>query len=82
MKTTIRKMGNSHGVIIPKALINQLGFNDCVEMSVVDGTIVLSKPKPAVRKGWAAAAEDLAQHGEDGLTWENFREDEVVEWRW
>ena len=51
-------------------------------MSVVDGTIVLSKPKPAVRNGWAAAAEDLARHGEDGLAWENFREDEVAEWQW
>ncbi|WP_209304430.1 MULTISPECIES: hypothetical protein [unclassified Neisseria] len=51
-------------------------------MSVVGGTIVLSKPKPTVRNGWAAAAEDLVRHGEDGLAWENFREDEVAEWQW
>ncbi|MGH8531504.1 MAG: AbrB/MazE/SpoVT family DNA-binding domain-containing protein, partial [Gammaproteobacteria bacterium] len=32
MKTTIRRMGNSQGVIIPKPLLAQIGLEDEAEM--------------------------------------------------
>jgi antitoxin component of MazEF toxin-antitoxin module len=34
MLTTIRKMGNSQGVLIPKPLLQQLGLTDQAEMLV------------------------------------------------
>ena len=39
MKTSIRKMGNSHGVIIPKPLLAEIGAkpDDVVDMKVKKG---------------------------------------------
>ena len=69
MKATLRKMGNSHGVIIPKAVITQLGLIGDVEMTVTDAGLLLEKPRPVMRQGWAEASQALAAQGEDGLVW-------------
>ena len=55
MKATLRKMGNSQGVIIPKTLIAQFGFEKEVEMRVTEAGIVLEKPKKHPREGWDEA---------------------------
>ena len=34
MQVAIRKMGNSHGVLIPKPFIVQVGFEDAADMQV------------------------------------------------
>lgn len=47
MKATLRKMGNSQGVLIPKAIIDLLGIEGDLEMAVEDGAVVLRKPVPA-----------------------------------
>ena len=48
MNTTIRKIGNSEGVIIPKEVLDRMGLKagDSVEIRVEDGTIALV-PKEA-----------------------------------
>ena len=44
MKSAIRRMGNSHGVIIPKPLLEEIGakVNDQVDVKVNKGTIVIA----------------------------------------
>ncbi|BBF79499.1 AbrB/MazE/SpoVT family DNA-binding domain-containing protein [Asticcacaulis excentricus] len=68
MKASLRKMGNSQGVIIPKAVIAQLELSDSVEMTVTDTAIILEKPKTA-RAGWGEASRALAEAADDGLVW-------------
>lgn len=51
MEAKLRKIGTSKGVIIPKAFIDELALGETVEMSLVDGSLVL-KPKRKVREGW------------------------------
>jgi antitoxin MazE len=68
MKTTIRKVGNSHGVIIPVAMLAQAGIQDEAEMLVEKRTIVLRKPRKTVRAGWAEASKEIAAAGENPLT--------------
>ena len=48
MNTTIRKIGNSEGIIIPKEVLDRMGLKagDSVEIRVEDGTIALV-PKEA-----------------------------------
>ena len=70
MKTTIRKIGNSHGVIIPVAMLAQAGIQDEAEMLVEKRTIVLRKPRKTVRAGWAEASKEIAAAGENPLTGE------------
>jgi antitoxin MazE len=59
MKTAIRKMGNSHGVIIPKPLLDELGAkaNDQVEMGVENGKIIIAPIRRKARAGWAEASK-------------------------
>lgn len=69
MKAAIRKLGNSQGVIIPKPLLIQAGFEGEVELSLENQAIVLRKPKQGVREGWAEASRKIAATGDDALVW-------------
>jgi antitoxin MazE len=67
MKASIRYIGNSLGVIIPRPVLAQAGLTHEAEMTVEDGAIVLRKPVTPVRDGWAAAARKVAAGGDDEL---------------
>jgi antitoxin MazE len=75
MKTTIRKMGNSQGVLIPKPFLTQLGLENEVEMNIEDDAIVLRRPRASARKGWAEASKLIAKSGEDLLVLGEFGND-------
>jgi antitoxin MazE len=72
MKTSLHRIGNSQGVIIPKPLLAQVGLSGEVEMSVERDAIVLRRPARAPREGWADDAKALVEAGEDGLAWPEF----------
>ena len=67
MQITIRDIGNSKGVVLPKALLVQVGLADqaVAHVEVEGGAIVLRKPAKAVRAGWAEAAAALSFKGGD-----------------
>lgn len=72
MKSQVRKVGNSHGVIIPKPLLDEIGIadGDVVNLKVnKKGRIVLSPVRTEARAGWAADSKALAQAGEAGRVW-------------
>ena len=76
MEISIRDIGNSKGIILPKAMLTQVGLDGSAFASVLveDGAIVL-RPVPVpvpvpVREGWAEAAQALAAQGADAeLSW-------------
>ncbi len=72
MKTTIRRMGNSHGVLIPKPILTQLGLEDEVDMRVEGDALVLRRPQKKAREGWAEASRSLASSGDDRLVMGEF----------
>ena len=82
MQVTIRPFGNSRGVIIPKPLLAQVGLVDLVDIEVQNGTLILSKPQPSVRTGWAAAAQAIAAAGEDTLALGDQSLTNDVDWQW
>ena len=59
-------IGNSRGVRLPKAMIEQAGLQDDVELELVEGAIVIRR-KRKVREGWAEAARLMAERGEEPL---------------
>ena len=69
IQVPIRSIGNSRGVVIPKPLLAQVGLDSdvAVDLTVERGAIVLRKQVAAVRSGWAAAAKNLAERGDDAL---------------
>jgi antitoxin MazE len=82
MKATIRKMGDSQGIIIPKPLLAQVGIEEEADLSVENGAIILRKPRKAVREHWAEASRELAEAGDDALVWPEFanKSDEQLTW--
>ena len=69
---SIRRIGNSQGVVIPKPILAQLGLNGEAEMTVEGGTLVLRRPASAARTGWAEAAKKIAEAGGDALVMGEF----------
>ena len=82
MRAKVVQIGNSRGVRIPKAILVACAIEDAVDLSVVDGKIVL-EAAPRVRQGWAEAAREMAHRRDDDLldppTATIFDEDE---WEW
>ena len=82
MKTRIVQIGNSHGVRIPKPLLEQTGLSGEVELGVQNGTIVIRAPRKA-RAGWAEAFKEMARRGDDKLLDPEFANDwDEEEWEW
>lgn len=84
MQITIRNIGNSKGIVIPKAMLVQTGLDglSVANVAVENGTIVLRKPEKPVRSGWAEAASALASQGEDELLLGEFGNegDQELDW--
>lgn len=66
MRTRLIKIGNSRGIRLPKALIEQLGLGDSVELQVEGDRIVIRRVADP-RAGWEEAAREMAKRGEDAL---------------
>ena len=66
MKTRIVPIGNSHGIRIPKPLLEQTGLSGEVEISAEDDALVV-RPVKKPRAGWAAAFQQMARRGDDAL---------------
>ena len=82
MQVSIRPFGNSRGIVIPKPLLQQLGLQDEVDLSVENGAIVIRKPADAPRSGWAQAAQALAQAEADVLEMGEFAHDADQDLAW
>ena len=79
MQTSIRKIGNSKGIIIPAALLNQLQIESEVEMTLQDNCLVI-RPVESPRKGWFDgynASKDV-----EPLTDMQALESEQEDWVW
>ena len=51
MRTSLRKVGNSRGIIIPAALLAACGMSDEVDIRL-EGNSLLIVPMNALRAGW------------------------------
>jgi antitoxin MazE len=84
MRAAVRKLGNSSGVIIPKAILDEAGVaaGDVVDMTFDEGRIVLVPVAKRTREGWAEASKAIAEAGDDALVWPEFgnADDENLTW--
>jgi antitoxin MazE len=84
LHVSIRQIGNSQGVVIPKPILEQLGLDskEGAEMTVEDGALVLRKPASRPRTGWAEAARKISEAGDDELVMGEFGNSEDPELVW
>lgn len=82
MQVSIRTMGNSKGILIPKPILEQTGLQDVADLQVINGVIEIRPVKRHPREGWAADSQRIAQAGDDGLVWPEFAnaDDKDLQW--
>ncbi|MEI7516082.1 MAG: AbrB/MazE/SpoVT family DNA-binding domain-containing protein [Betaproteobacteria bacterium] len=82
MHVSIRPIGNSRGIVIPKPMLAQLGLEDGADLTVENGALVIRKPAMPARAGWADAAKAVALAKDDGLVMGEFSNegDEDLTW--
>jgi antitoxin MazE len=64
--TRIVRIGNSRGIRLPKALLEQAQLPEDVELLAEPGRIVVRAVRH-VREGWIEAAQDMHERGDDHL---------------
>ena len=84
MRTALRKMGNSTGMIVPKALLAEIGVAAGASMDVcVEGGKLIAAPvRATVREGWAEDAALIGAPTEEERDWLGFGNDGDAELSW
>ena len=75
-RVSVRRIGNSDGVVFPKPLPAQLGRTG------ETGALMLRRPAIPARTGWAEAARKIAEAGDDGLVMGEFGNAADAELAW
>lgn len=78
MEIQIINIGNSKGIRLPKAILEQYNISDTLELILEKGRIIL-KPKSAPRKGWEKSFKQMHANGDDKLLIDDVFEDETFE---
>ena len=79
MKSSLRKIGNSRGVLIPAALLAACSIEDEIDIRLDRGRIVIT-PVKAPRAGWFDDFSDAAEAEADDWTEAELAEES--EWAW
>jgi antitoxin MazE len=84
MRTNIVRIGNSRGIRIPKALLEQCQLGESVELEVQNGQLIV-RPADYPRQGWDEAFSQMAEQGDDALLdgdTHSQTEWDTTEWEW
>ena len=81
MEVNVINIGNSKGIRLPKAILEQYNINDTLELILGKGKIIL-KPKSPARKGWEKSFKQMNANGDDKLMIDDVFDDEIfAEWK-
>ena len=81
MKARLVQIGNSRGIRLPKAVIEQVGLDDEVELRVEEQRLVII-PVTRARAGWAEAIEAMGADSASQLDPATPTRFDETEWRW
>ena len=81
MRVGIISVGNSKGIRIPKAILEQCSFNTEAELEV-QGNALLIRPVKNVREGWEKAFQLMHERNEDALVINDAIDLEMENWEW
>jgi antitoxin MazE len=78
MRTRLRKVGNSRGIIVPAALVSACNLGEEVELRIKGNTLVIEAAR-SPRKGWFEGYRANA----DPAAWSGLPVDDSTEdWTW
>ena len=79
-------MGNSTGMIVPKAMLDALGLTSGakLELRLENGEVIARLVEQAPRQGWAEAAQAIAAEGltADKRAWLSAPNEFDAAWEW
>jgi len=78
MEIPVINIGNSKGIRLSKALLEQYNISDTLELILEKRRIIL-KPKSVPRKGWEKSFKQMHTNGDDTLLIGDVFEDETFE---
>lgn len=82
IRSKVIKIGNSRGIRIPHALLEQAGLTDEVEMKILNGQLVI-RSASSPRQGWEAQFAAMSARGDDQLLDQPLSTDwDEDEWQW
>lgn len=82
MLVSLVAIGNSKGIRIPKAILDQCNIRDQIDLEVREGRIILEPVSDQPRKGWNAAFQQMAANADDGLLLDDDIDIEMDDWQW
>ena len=80
MEIRLSKIGNSQGIIIPKAIIEQCGLKEKIKMEVKNNCLIISSVNP--REGWEEAILAAGNSDDDELLMGDYLEHGWDEKEW
>jgi len=82
LRLKLIQIGNSKGVRLPKAIIEQYNLQDELELELQESGLFL-KPTGKPRSGWGASFRAMAEQGDDKLLDEGHSSKwDDSEWQW
>jgi antitoxin MazE len=82
MRTRVVAIGNSRGIRLPKAVLDQCRIEEDVELEIENETIVIRPLKKIPREGWAAAFQEMSDRSDDLLLIDERLDLNLKEWEW
>jgi antitoxin MazE len=81
MRTTVRKIGNSRGVLIPAALLAACRIENEIELHIADGRLVM-EPVRAPRAGWFDNFDAGKETATGSSDWPDVLAGDDKDWVW
>ena len=82
MLVSVIQIGNSRGIRLPKAILDQLNVSEKLDLEVENQQIILKPVQDKPRHGWSDAFKEMASLKEDRLLIADTNGTEGFEWEW
>jgi len=82
MKAAVIPIGNSHGIRIPKIILEQCHIRKNIELEVKGETITIKPFRKKPRKDWELAFKKMHENKGDRLIIDDSIELDVENWEW
>lgn len=84
-QTALRKMGNSTGIILPRAILSEIGLatGAALDLRVENGKLIATPVKAKGREGWETAAAEIGAHEDVAeAEWQGFANEDDADLTW
>jgi antitoxin MazE len=82
MKVNVVPIGNSKGIRIPKAVLEECKIEDEVVIEIEGETILIKPVKHKPRRNWEKAFRKMHQQEEDNLIFDDLLDVNTLDWEW